>query len=129
MNFVSCSYSVNGKTEDIRLINNLIETIQRDVRALQIIKGDDAKYIIEFYQLYTRILKMEKLAMSVDNNPLLMSKIHSKYQECFSDVLVVLEDAVKVNDIDEKFYLDCADFCKKQYTEFKDFYEIDLKTY
>jgi hypothetical protein len=118
------SYSINGKTEDIRLINNLIETIQRDIRALQIIKGDDAKYIIEFNQLYTKFLKMEKLAMSVDNNPLLMSKMHSKYQECFSDVLVVLENAVKDNDIGEKIYLDCADFCKKQYTEFKNFYNI-----
>jgi hypothetical protein len=124
------SYSINEtiKSESITVINDLLETIQRDVRALQII-GDDAKYIIEFYQLYTKILKMEKLAMSVDNNPLLMSKIHSKFQECFSDILVVLEDAVKVNHVGENFYLDCADFCKKQYTEFKDFYEIDLKTY
>jgi hypothetical protein len=118
------SYSINRKTEDITLINNLIETIQKDIKWIQCI-GDDAKFIIEFYQLYIKILKMEKLAMSVDNNPLLMSKIHSKYQECFSDVLNVLEDAVKHNDIGEKFYLDCADFCKKQYTEFKNFYNID----
>jgi len=119
------SYSINRKTEDIRLINNLIETIQKDVELLQCLNGNDLKFIIEFYQLYTKILKMEKLAMSVDNNPLLMSKIHSKYQECFSDVLNVLEDAVKHNDIGENFYLDCADFCKKQYTEFKNFYNID----
>ena len=118
------SYSINRKTEDITLINNLIETIQKDIKWIQCI-GDDAKFIIEFYQLYIKILKMEKLAMSVDNNPLLMSKIHAKYQECFSDVLNVLEDAVKHNDIGEKFYLDCADFCKKQYTEFKNFYNID----
>ena len=118
------SYSINRKTEDITLINNLIETIQKDIKWIQCI-GDDAKFIIEFYQLYTKILKMEKLPMSVDNNPLLMSKIHAKYQECFSDVLNVLEDAVKHNDIGEKFYLDCADFCKKQYTEFKNFYNIN----
>ena len=118
------SYSINRKTEDIRLIDNLIENMQKDIKWIQCI-GDDAKFIIEFYQLYTKILKMEKLAMSVDNNPLLMSKIHVKYQECFSDVLIVLEDAVKHNDVGEKFYLDCADYCKKQYTEFKNFYNID----
>ena len=44
-------------------------------------------------------------------------------------MLDILEDAVKANDLDEKFYLDCADACKKQYLEFKRFFINDLKTY
>ena len=115
-----------NKTKFINHCNNLIQELDSRIA---ILKGDDAKYILGFYQLYIKILKMDKLATSVNNNPLLMSKIHDKYQECFSDMLVVLEDAVKANDIDEKFYLDCADAIKKQYLEFKRFFINDLKTY
>ena len=117
-----------NKTNFINHCNNLIQELELRIAILSK-KGDDAKYILEFYNLYVKILKMDKLAVSVNNNPLLMSKIHTKYQECFSDMLVTLEDAVKANDIDEKFYLDCADCCKKQYLDFKNMFINDLKTY
>ena len=117
-----------NKTKFLNHCNNLIQELESRMVILSK-KGDDSKYILGFYQLYIKILKMDKLATSVNNNPLLMSKIHDKYQECFSDMLVVLEDAVKANDIDENFYLECANACKKQYLEFKRFFINDLKTY
>ena len=117
-----------NKTKFLNHCNNLIQELESRITILSK-KGDDAKYILEFLHAMVKLLKMDKLATSVNNNPLLMSKIHDKYQECFSDMLVVLEDAVKANDIDENFYLECADACKKQYLEFKRFFINDLKTY
>ena len=117
-----------NKTNFINHCNNLIQVLEPRIAILSK-KGDDAKYILEFLHSVLKLLKLDKLAASVNNNPLLMSKIHDKYQECLSDILVNLEDAVKGNDIEEKMYLDCANVCKKQYSNFKNMFINDLKTY
>jgi transcriptional antiterminator len=78
------------KTKKITSINNCIQNMQKDISVLQVVKGDNSNdFFVEFYQRHTKILKMEKLVMAVDNNPLLISKIHAKYQKCFSDGIYI----------------------------------------
>ena len=120
--------SFQNKTDFINYCDNCIEDVEFKITILSQ-KRDDTKYILQFLHAMVKLLKLDKLATSVNNNPLLMFKIHDKYQECLSDMLDILEDAVKANDLDEKFYLDCANNCKKQYSNFKNMFINDLKTY
>ncbi len=113
------------KTIKITSINNCIQNMQKDISVLQVVKGDNSNdFFVEFYQRHTKILKMEKLVMAVDNNPLLISKIQAKYQDCFSDILDHIEGAVKDNILDENLYIELAKLSKKQYTNFNNFCNI-----
>jgi hypothetical protein len=113
------------KDKKITSINNCIQNMQKDISVLQVVKGDNyIDFFIEFYQRFTKILKMEKLVMAVDNNPLLISKIQAKYQDCFSDILDHIEGAVKDNILDENLYIELAKLSKKQYTDFNNFCNI-----
>jgi len=113
------------KAKKITSINNCIQNMQKDISVLQVVKGDNyIDFFIEFYQRFTKILKMEKLVMAVDNNPLLISKIQAKYQDCFSDILDHIEGAVKDNILDENLYIELAKLSKKQYTDFINFCNI-----
>jgi hypothetical protein len=113
------------KAKKITSINNCIQNMQKDISVLQVVKGDNyIDFFIEFYQRFTKILKMEKLVMAVDNNPLLISKIQAKYQDCFSDILDHIEGAVKDNILDENLYIELAKLSKKQYTDFNNFCNI-----
>ena len=118
-----------NKINFINYCDNCIKAIEFKITILSK-PGNDATYMLEYLHSVLKLLKLDKLATSVfNNNPLLMSKIHDKYQECLSDILVNLEDGVKANEFDEKMYLDCANLCKKQYTYFKNKFINDLKTY
>ena len=113
------------KDKKITSINNCIQNMQKDISVLQVVKGDNyIDFFIEFYQRFTKILKMEKLVMEVDKNPLLISKIQAKYQDCFSDILDHIEGAVKDNILDENLYIELAKLSKKQYTDFNNFCNI-----
>ena len=102
-----------NKTSFINYCDNYIKDMEFRITILS--KEEDTKYILEFLHSVIKLLKLDKLAASVNNNPLLMSKIHDKYQECLGNILVNLEDAVKANDIKEEMYIDGANVCKKQY--------------
>jgi len=116
------------KTSFINYCDNCIKDFEFKISIISK-KEDNAKFHLEFLHSVLKLLKLDKLAASVNNNPLLMSKIHGKYQECLSDILDILEDAVKANEFDEKMYLDGANVCKKQYSNFKNMFINDLKTY
>ena len=117
-----------NKINFINYCDNCIKDIEFKITILSK-PGNDATYMLEYLHSVLKLLKLDKLAVSVNNNPLLMSEIHTKYQECLSDILVNLEDGVKANDIEEKMYIDCANICKKQYSNFKNMFINDLKTY
>jgi len=116
-----------NKINFINYCDNYIKDMEFRITILS--KEEDTKYILEFLHSVIKLLKLDKLAASVNNNPLLMSKIHDKYQECLGNILVNLEDAVKANDIKEEMYIDGANLCKKQYSNFKNMFINDLKTY
>ena len=116
-----------NKTSFINYCDNYIKDMEFRITILS--KEEDTKYILEFLHSVIKLTKLDKLATSVNNNPLLMSKIHGKYQECLGDMLVTLEDAVKANDIKEEMYIDGANVLKKQYSNFKNMFINDLKTY
>jgi len=119
---------MNEMQEFINYCDNCIQDLEFKITIISQ-QVDDAKFYLEFLHSVLKLLKLDKLAASVNNNPLLMSKIHGKYQECLSDILVNLEDAVKANDIEEKMYIDGANALKKQYSNFKNMFINDLKTY